>query len=607
MGSRAAVICIGILVCVCVAMWLVTDPKGGGEILSLTTSGAYAAVGESQEGAAGNVAPARKTIKKDSSATTGIPLIHCADIFHPPADPDDFWDLATVYALMKQGKVDLRGIVFDYCQPMVIETCPDAGDSAVGAVAQLNYLTGAAVPAAMGSSRRLESTSDSQSDAPLRDRAGVNLILKILRESSEPVAISVVGSSIDVALAANTAPDLFREKCRAVYLLAGTGTTDPEKRANFCYNVRLDSTAFRSCFSLPCPLYWIPTFETVPSGPDWYFHVEVQRYGCFWRFAQQDVLPFLSPPMQNYFIYAFSHEKSPNWLRFLQGEVDGDLLTQILDPSRSVESNFRLYSVLTVEDQILSGMLASETRTSIELVDTKGERHSVQRDDIAKLISSMKSLMPEGFEKQIAEDELIDLLAFLTARGKFLPLPLDKAATVVTTQGMFFNRDAQFEQLVLPDWAPQQIEGIPFVLIDPQGRRVPNAIMLNAPFGTYAPRLPKAISIPCNTTATAFHFLGGVSGMGYPRSGKGTVSLIVRIHYADGESEEHELINGVHLADFTQHTDVAQSKLAIKIGGYQLRFLSVHPQRTAPVDRLELVKGPDGTAPLVLAITAERE
>lgn len=284
-----------------------------------------------------------------------------------------------------------------------------------------------------------------------------------------------------------------------------------------------------------------------------------------------------------------------------------DLLTQILDPSRSVESNFRLYSVLTVEDQILSGMLASETRTSIELVDTKGERHSVQRDDIAKLISSMKSLMPEGFEKQIAEDELIDLLAFLTARGKFLPLPLDKAATVVTTQGMFFNRDAQFEQLVLPDWAPQQIEGIPFVLIDPQGRRVPNAIMLNAPFGTYAPRLPKAISIPCNTTATAFHFLGGVSGMGYPRSGKGTVSLIVRIHYADGESEEHELINGVHLADFTQHTDVAQSKLAIKIGGYQLRFLSVHPQRTAPVDRLELVKGPDGTAPLVLAITAERE
>ncbi|MCC7335641.1 MAG: hypothetical protein IT422_11120 [Pirellulaceae bacterium] len=329
MGSRAAVICIGILVCVCVAMWLVTDPKGGGEILSLTTCGAYAAVGESQEGEAANVVPARKTIKKESSATAGIPLIHCADIFHPPADPDDFWDLATVYALMKQGKVDLRGIVFDYCQPMVIETCPDAGDSAVGAVAQLNYLTGAAVPAAMGSSRRLESTSDSQSDAPLRDRAGVNLILKILRESSEPVAISVVGSSIDVALAANTAPDLFREKCRAVYLLAGTGTTDPEKRANFCYNVRLDSTAFRSCFSLPCPLYWIPTFETVPSGPDWYFHVEVQRYGCFWRFAQQDVLPFLSPPMQNYFIYAFTHEKSPNWLRFLQGEVDGDQLEKI--------------------------------------------------------------------------------------------------------------------------------------------------------------------------------------------------------------------------------------------------------------------------------------
>ena len=342
MARRTALGCIGILVYACVTTWMEGGRTGGGEILSLRTRGEYAAISQGRDGATEDDATARHRTEKEGSATAPIPLIHCTDIFHPPADPDDFWDLATVYALMKQGKVDLRGIVFDFRQPMVIETVPEAGDSAVGAIAQLNYLTGAAVPAAMGSSKRLESTSDNQSDAPLRDRAGVNLILRILRESSEPVAISVVGSSIDVALAANTAPDLFREKCRAVYLLAGTGTTDPENRANFCYNVRLDRTAFRSCFTLPCPLYWIPAFETVPSRPDWYFRVKVQRYGSFWRFNQREVLPFLSPPIQNYFIYALTHEKSPHWLRFLHGDVDGDHLEKVGSQTRYMWSTAAL-------------------------------------------------------------------------------------------------------------------------------------------------------------------------------------------------------------------------------------------------------------------------
>ena len=42
--------------------------------------------------------------------------------------------------------------------------------------------------------------------------------------------------------------------------------------------------------------------------------------------------------------------------------------------------------------------------------------------------------MPDGFEKQLKQEELVDLLEFLTQRGKYLPLPLDKAATVVSTQ-----------------------------------------------------------------------------------------------------------------------------------------------------------------------------
>ncbi len=48
-----------------------------------------------------------------------------------------------------------------------------------------------------------------------------------------------------------------------------------------------------------------------------------------------------------------------------------ELLTHILDPNRSVEGNFRIYSVMTVDGLVLAGMLAGESRTSIEIIDAK--------------------------------------------------------------------------------------------------------------------------------------------------------------------------------------------------------------------------------------------
>src|SRR5205823_2546012 len=75
-----------------------------------------------------------------------------------------------------------------------------------------------------------------------------------------------------------------------------------------------------------------------------------------------------------------------------------ELLIHILDPSRSVEGNFRVYRVSKKDGTIALGMLASESRTAVELIDTDGKRHSILRDDIDELVGSNKSLMPDGFE-----------------------------------------------------------------------------------------------------------------------------------------------------------------------------------------------------------------
>jgi len=282
-----------------------------------------------------------------------------------------------------------------------------------------------------------------------------------------------------------------------------------------------------------------------------------------------------------------------------------ELLENILDPSRSVEGNFRVYTLTTTGGQVLTGLLAAESKSAVELFDAEGKKHSVLREEIDELVPSPKSLMPEGFEKQVTAAEITDLLEFLAARGKFLPLPLDKVATSVSTRGIFQTYDNQVERLVFDDWGPKTFAGVPFQLVDPRGERVANAIALFSPQGAVSARMPRSVTLPCNAPVRAIHMLGGISGWGYPLGDRGSVSVIVRLHYADGTTEDHALKNGEHFADFIRQVDVPKSRFAFDLGGRQLRYLAVHPGRDERIDRIELVKGPDATAPIVMAVTLE--
>jgi putative membrane-bound dehydrogenase-like protein len=283
-----------------------------------------------------------------------------------------------------------------------------------------------------------------------------------------------------------------------------------------------------------------------------------------------------------------------------------ELLIHILDPSRSVEGNFVQYTLATTGGQVFNGLLASESKTAVELLDAEGKPHRVLREEIEEFAASKKSLMPEGFEKQVPPEGIADLLAFLTKRGKYLPIDLRPVATVVTTRGMFFNSESTVERLIFPDWSPKTFQGVPFVLVDPQGDRVPNAIMLYGPSGETPPKMPKSVTFPVNAPAKAIHFLSGISGWGATGSDSPqTTSMTVRLHYADGKTENHPLKNGIHFADYIRLIDVPGSKLAFRLRGQQIRYLAINPQRPDPIARIELIKGPDDTAPIVMAVTIE--
>jgi len=249
-----------------------------------------------------------------------VPMLHVTDLFRPHMDPDDHWDLACVYALAYRGDADLKGVVIDHPPTGGTNRNPD-----IAAVAQMNLIWGLFVPVAVGSGHPLRSRGDVQPYTSATDHHGVKMILDTLEQSPRPVVINILGSSRDVAIAGKKAPDLFAAKCAAIYLNAGTSSPAMSPASKREYNVTLDTLAYAAIFDLPCPIYWMPCFETLDSRGE----QSVQEYGTHYQFQQDRILPYLSKNVQNYFAYMFGKYTDHNWLHYLMGPGDQALLSKI--------------------------------------------------------------------------------------------------------------------------------------------------------------------------------------------------------------------------------------------------------------------------------------
>jgi putative membrane-bound dehydrogenase-like protein len=91
-----------------------------------------------------------------------------------------------------------------------------------------------------------------------------------------------------------------------------------------------------------------------------------------------------------------------------------DFFVDIIDPNRSVEANFRLWTATTKDDEMVSGRLESESQTGIEILDLAGQKHLIQRKDIKALEVSPMSIMPGGFENLPPKD-LTDLFEYMAS------------------------------------------------------------------------------------------------------------------------------------------------------------------------------------------------
>ena len=61
----------------------------------------------------------------------------------------------------------------------------------------------------------------------------------------------------------------------------------------------------------------------------------------------------------------------------------------------------------------MSGLIASESPTSISLKRAENVQETILRQNIEEIVGSGKSLMPEGLEQKVDKQKMSDLLAFL--------------------------------------------------------------------------------------------------------------------------------------------------------------------------------------------------
>jgi hypothetical protein len=216
-----------------------------------------------------------------------VPIIHTTDLYDPPIDPDDHVDLLTLFALREY---DIKAVILDmWDKPLTgtLKAGDPRRDPGFTPVTQLAYLTGRVIPVAVGPYQPLKSPQDTAADRPAREQAGVNLLLRALRDSPIPVVISVLGSSRLVTAAFNRDPQLLKEKVKTVLLNAGTSTKSGNE-----YNVRMDPSAYAGLLRSGLPVDWFPCW-TEPAGGG--------ERDTFWRISHQDLFRKVPPALVRWF------------------------------------------------------------------------------------------------------------------------------------------------------------------------------------------------------------------------------------------------------------------------------------------------------------------
>lgn len=94
------------------------------------------------------------------------------------------------------------------------------------------------------------------------------------------------------------------------------------------------------------------------------------------------------------------------------------MFVSILDPSAGISHNYETYSVILESGNIVSGLKVSETDDSITIRSAESIDKVISKDEIDEIVKSNVSLMPADLQKTMSEQDLVDVVEFMSTLKK---------------------------------------------------------------------------------------------------------------------------------------------------------------------------------------------
>jgi putative membrane-bound dehydrogenase-like protein len=89
------------------------------------------------------------------------------------------------------------------------------------------------------------------------------------------------------------------------------------------------------------------------------------------------------------------------------------ILLNVVNPSAEIREGFESFLVLTGDGRALNGFLYDQDPQVVVLRGADGQNVTIPRDNIEEMIQQKQSLMPEGLLKDLTDQQVRDLFAFL--------------------------------------------------------------------------------------------------------------------------------------------------------------------------------------------------
>jgi putative heme-binding domain-containing protein len=97
-----------------------------------------------------------------------------------------------------------------------------------------------------------------------------------------------------------------------------------------------------------------------------------------------------------------------------------EILRDILEPSFRINEKFQTWVIETQAGKIVTGLVIEETGEQVKVIENplaKVEPVVIKKKDIAERKKSATSIMPKGLLDKLTKDEILDLVAYVMAKG----------------------------------------------------------------------------------------------------------------------------------------------------------------------------------------------